>query len=171
MRIMNNLPNVFTMFNLSLGILSLFNIVNNNLFLAAWLILLAGLLDRFDGKLARKLNVVSDFGKELDSLCDLVSFGVAPAVLIWSSSLIKLGVLGTIVCIVYTMAGTIRLAKFNVTEFSGFYLGVPITMAGGLISLLVLYSETYQLNYYIMLTIVLIMSYLMVTNKVRLKKR
>lgn len=78
------IPNLFTFINLSCGIFSLLNIFHTNYTISGIFILIAGLVDRYDGRVARYLNVSSDLGKELDSLADLVSFGVAPSFLIYT---------------------------------------------------------------------------------------
>ena len=78
------IPNVFTFINLSCGILSILSVMNEKYLIASVFVLLAGLVDRYDGRIARFLNVSSDLGKELDSLADLVSFGVAPSILIYT---------------------------------------------------------------------------------------
>ena len=77
----SSIPNIFTFINLSFGILSLLSTFEDNYSLACIFILLAALVDRYDGRIARYLQVTSDLGKELDSLADLVSFGVAPSIL------------------------------------------------------------------------------------------
>ena len=79
----SSIPNIFTFINLSFGILSLLATFESNYQLACIFILLAALVDRYDGRIARYLQVSSDLGKELDSLADLVSFGVAPSILIF----------------------------------------------------------------------------------------
>lgn len=170
MRITNSIPNIFTLVNLSLGIISIFYVFNENYYLSAELIILAGFMDRFDGKIARKLNATSEMGKELDSLCDLISFGLAPTVLVWRTNLLGLGLVGGIISIVYTMAGSLRLAKYNTTEFTGTYYGVPITMAGGIVSLIVLYTLKYSVNIYIIAILILVLSYTMISTRIRVKK-
>ncbi|WP_252227137.1 CDP-alcohol phosphatidyltransferase family protein, partial [Clostridium sp. ZBS2] len=77
------IPNIFTFINLSCGVLSILSVMYDRIDLASIFILIAGLVDRYDGRVARFLNVSSDLGKELDSLADLVSFGVAPSILIY----------------------------------------------------------------------------------------
>lgn len=77
------IPNIFTFINLSCGVFSLLSTFEKQYVLASIFILIAGLVDRYDGRVARFLQVSSDLGKELDSLADLVSFGVAPSVLIY----------------------------------------------------------------------------------------
>ncbi|QUH18504.1 CDP-diacylglycerol--serine O-phosphatidyltransferase [Alkaliphilus sp. B6464] len=171
MRVKSHIPNMFTLFNLSLGVLSIINILAENYFLAALLILLAALMDRFDGKLARKFDAESDLGKELDSLCDLISFGVAPAILIWASHLINYGVIGMAIIILFPIAGAYRLARYNVTEFEGVYMGIPITVSGGIVALVNLYSMNYNTSTYFLIFMMMFLSYSMVSQKIKLKKR
>ena len=171
MEIKRNIPNLFTLSNLSLGVLAIIHMFSEDYYMAALLILIAGFLDRFDGLLARKLKATSSIGKELDSLCDLISFGIAPAILIWNIKLIDLGGIGSIITILFAVSGAYRLARYNVTEFQGVYVGVPITMAGGLIAIISLYTMRYSMNTYVSAFITLFLAYTMVSTKIRLKKR
>ncbi|MBM7616340.1 CDP-diacylglycerol--serine O-phosphatidyltransferase [Alkaliphilus hydrothermalis] len=171
MRVKAHIPNMFTYLNLSLGIIAIISITVEAYAAAALLILLAGFLDRFDGKLARKLNAESEFGKELDSLCDLISFGVAPAILIWSYQLVHFGILGTGIIILFAICGAYRLALFNIIEFDEVYMGVPITISGGIVALMTLYSMNYPTNIYFIIIMMLFLSYSMCSKKIRLKKR
>lgn len=171
MRIKGYIPNLFTFLNLSLGILAILYIFQNDYYISSLLILLAALLDRYDGKIARMFNATSSIGKELDSLCDLISFGVAPAILIWHSQLIDIGVLGIIITILFAIAGAYRLARYNVIDFDGIYIGIPITLSGGILAITSLYTIKYNLNVYILVFIMLILSYAMVSSKIKLKKR
>ena len=82
--IKNAVPNIFTLSNMSCGIMSILMSFEGNYKLSALFILLAGIFDRYDGRVARYLKVDNDLGKELDSLCDVVSFGVAPSILIFN---------------------------------------------------------------------------------------
>ena len=170
MKLTNSIPNFFTLLNLSFGIISCFYMFNDEFYIAAELIILAGFLDRFDGKLARKLNATSELGKELDSLSDLISFGLAPSMLIWKVSLFSLGAVGGLISIIFVVCGAFRLAKYNVTEFSGIYYGVPITIAGGIVSLVVLYKIRYDLNIYFISIMMVVLSYSMISTRIRLKK-
>ncbi len=165
------LPNVLTFTNLGLGILALLSVFARDYTLSAILIITAALMDRFDGQLARKLDAESEIGKQLDSLCDLISFGVAPAVLIWSFSLQIFGIIGIIVIILFAVAGAYRLAKFNVTEFDGSFSGVPITLAGGFVALITLFSINYGISENVILVMVPLLSYAMVSKRIKLKKK
>ena len=159
--ISNNIPNVVTIVNLICGIVSLRLTIAENYTAAAAFILLSTFLDNIDGKLARKFDAVSDFGKELDSLADLVSFGVAPALLVYSVILINAGWLGLIAAIVFVICSALRLARFNSTEFSGRYQGLPITVAGGIVALLVLVLSSW--NVFMILAFIVLLSYLMIS--------
>lgn len=103
---------------------------------ACVLLFLGALCDLFDGRLARMLNASSKFGMELDSLSDMVSFGIAPGVLIYLSVLRELGVVGAIVSVAYVLCGALRLARYNtdtkpISEVT--FLGCPIPIAAGYI--------------------------------------
>lgn len=132
------MPNVLTGANLVLGMFAVAYAIEGNYMVGAILILVAALLDRFDGKLARKLGSSSEFGKELDSLADLVSFGVAPALTAYLWRLDQLGIAGLLVIILFVLCGALRLARFNIMNVSGYFLGVPITVAGSLVAVMVL---------------------------------
>ena len=120
-----------TLLNIIFGSLSLVYTLNNEYSTAAIFILLAVLMDSLDGRIARKLDISSQFGKELDSLCDLVSFGVAPSLLVYSQVLDPyVYSLGLVAAILYIVCGAFRLARFNVLNMSDSFMGIPITMAG-----------------------------------------
>ncbi|EHL07001.1 CDP-diacylglycerol-serine O-phosphatidyltransferase [Desulfitobacterium hafniense DP7] len=137
---MDMIPSFFTLGNLFFGFLSLLWTMNGGYKMAAGFILLSVLMDSMDGKVARKLSVSSDFGKELDSLCDVVSFGVAPAILTYQLVLAThMGVWGMLLAAAFALCGAVRLARFNVLNISTHFLGVPITFAGGLMALMVLF--------------------------------
>ncbi|WP_294372428.1 CDP-diacylglycerol--serine O-phosphatidyltransferase [uncultured Clostridium sp.] len=172
------IPNVFTFINLSCGILSIMSTMNEKYILASMFILLAGLVDRYDGRIARFLNVSSDLGKELDSLADLVSFGVAPSILIHvlfnlnESGL--LGIIGFIILLLFPICGAFRLARYNTAQFDGVFTGIPITIVGcfmALFSLLLLLFkvELSSVLTYITIVLMIVGSYLMVST-IRLKK-
>ena len=138
------IPNIFTFINLSCGIFSLLSAFKGNFAVASIFIMIAGLVDRYDGRIARYLQVSSDLGKELDSLADLVSFGVAPSILLYIffefSTLGPKGVLGIILLILFPICGAFRLARYNVASFDGVFTGVPITIAGCFLALFALIS-------------------------------
>ncbi len=156
------IPNIITLSNLIFGITSLWYTMEGMYKEAAIAILLAMVLDGLDGRLARYLQVSSDFGKELDSLADLVSFGVAPALLAYGSLLYAYGFLGLTVSIIFALCGAIRLARFNVLNIKTHFVGIPITFAGPLLVIFILLSNRLPLVFYPFASIVL--SYLMVSN-------
>lgn len=166
----SSIPNILTFGNLIFGLLSLLTTIQANYRLSVIFILLAGLMDRYDGQVARLLQVSSDFGKELDSLADLVSFGVAPSLLIFNLfNLISLGYLGYICFLVFPVAGAFRLARYNSSKFDNVYTGIPITLAGMLVALYALLTLNSPHNYPITISIIFILSYLMVS-KFQIKK-
>jgi len=171
------IPNVFTFINLSCGVISILSAMDEKYAMAGVFILLAGLVDRYDGRIARFLDVSSDLGKELDSLADLVSFGVAPSILVYL--LFKLesfgpkGLLGFVVLLLFPICGAYRLARFNAAEFDGSFTGVPITIVGCFMALFSIIVIQLNLNMtmliYISVLLMIIGSYLMVST-IRLKK-
>lgn len=150
------IPNSFTAISLLLGLGSIITAQVGELEFAAWLIVWCGLLDTMDGVAARLLKATSDFGAEFDSMADLVSFGVAPAVLVFNAGLQIAGVelesgqfwVLLVACGVFVLAGGMRLARFNLTSdvpHGGWFTGVPITVAGGgLISSMVIVMIRYE---------------------------
>lgn len=126
------IPNMLTALNLVFGVLSILSTYNGELQLAAFLIVAAMISDGLDGRVARFFNVSSEFGKELDSLCDLVSFGVAPAFLAYVFLLKEAGTTGYVVAAFFAVCGAMRLARFNVNTgtVKGYFMGLPIPAAG-----------------------------------------
>ena len=136
------IPNSFTALSLLLGIASIVMTQLGDLELAAWIIVWCGLLDVLDGVSARMLKATSNFGAEFDSMADLVSFGVAPAVLVLNAGLQIAAIqfdsnlfwLLLAAVAIYVLTGAMRLARFNLTseEISkGWFAGIPITATGG----------------------------------------
>ena len=134
----NMVPNILTGANLAIGMISMTYAIQGRFALAALLVLVAALLDRFDGKVARKIGASSEFGKELDSLADMVSFGVAPAIIAYLWKLNILGVLGIAIMVLFVLCGALRLARFNILNVGEYFLGIPITIAGSMIALMIL---------------------------------
>jgi CDP-diacylglycerol--serine O-phosphatidyltransferase len=136
------IPNSLTALSLLLGLGSIVTTQIGDLEFAAWLIVWCGLLDTMDGIAARLLKATSSFGAEFDSMADLISFGVAPGVLIFNAGLQIAGVevesgqfwVLLAACGVFVLAGAMRLARFNLASSkprTGWFAGVPITAAGG----------------------------------------
>jgi CDP-diacylglycerol--serine O-phosphatidyltransferase len=135
------IPNLLTSLNLFAGILAIMLTITSHVYWAAGLIWGAILFDGADGRVARRLNVASDFGKELDSLADLVSFGVAPTMLLYFMAFSHYGWWIYPVIGLFPVAGALRLARFNVQDIKGYFVGLPIPAAGGLLTLLALFSQ------------------------------
>lgn len=154
--------NIFTLLNLSLGSASILFTVQNELNLALIFIFLAALSDRFDGMIARKLGIESELGKQLDSLCDLVSFGVAPALLLYQGALHEYSAPAVFFTTLYIASGAFRLARFNVSESNGYFQGVPITAAGCLVTLG--YFLIGSVPDWSLLLLLLLLSFLMVSS-------
>jgi len=141
-RLRYTIPNSFTALSLLLGVSSIVTTQLGDLELAAWFIVWCGLLDVLDGLSARILKATSDFGAEFDSMADLVSFGVAPAMLVLNAGLQIGGIeyqdeqfwVLLVAVAVFVLAGAMRLARFNLGTGkppSGWFTGVPITACGG----------------------------------------
>lgn len=136
-----SIPNMFTAASLLLGFASIITSQTGNIEQAAWMIVWCGILDVMDGLSARLLNATSPFGAEFDSMADLVSFGVAPAILMLNAVMylndidrhsIEFWVLSVSVS-AFVLAGALRLARYNLSSdqpMKGWFSGIPITAAG-----------------------------------------
>ncbi len=136
------LPNLLTTGSLFAGFYGIIASIEGRYEPAAIAVIIAGVLDGLDGRLARLTNTESEFGKQYDSLSDMVSFGLAPAVIVYQWGLVRLGdygwlwaKLGWLAAFVYAVAGALRLARFNVHARSSdrrFFEGLPSPSAAGL---------------------------------------
>ncbi|HHV64740.1 MAG TPA: CDP-diacylglycerol--serine O-phosphatidyltransferase [Peptococcaceae bacterium] len=136
------LPCLFTLANLLFGFLAIIFSFEQNLKQATAMVMLSVLMDSLDGKVARRFKANSDFGKELDSLSDVISFGLAPAVLIYVFVYeIHWPYWGILVSAFFAMCGAVRLARFNLLPSTDYFIGVPITFAGGFMALLLLFMD------------------------------
>ena len=151
-----SIPNIFTAASLLLGFAAIITSQHGNIEQAAWMIVWCGILDVMDGLAARLLNATSPFGAEFDSMADLISFGVAPAIIMLNAVLHINGldqysnefwVLSLSVS-VFVLAGALRLARYNITNdkpIKGWFSGLPITGAGaGLTATAVILLMRYQ---------------------------
>jgi CDP-diacylglycerol---serine O-phosphatidyltransferase len=144
MNIKKQIPNLFTLGNLYCGFLSIGYAANHQFKNAAVLVLIGMMLDSMDGRLARMLDAESLIGKELDSLADIVTFGVAPCFLVYYTIFFNNGVLGFAVSGLFPLFGAYRLARFNISSEKNtinHFIGVPITAAGGILALLTLFND------------------------------
>ncbi|MES1040182.1 CDP-diacylglycerol--serine O-phosphatidyltransferase [Peribacillus simplex] len=121
-------PNLFTIGNLLCGVFSITYIMSGFLEVASVFIFFSAVLDLLDGRIARKLKANSEFGVELDSLADIISFGVAPALLF--HSIAEPSIFTSLAFILFPTMGALRLAKFSVKPTIGFFKGLPIPAAG-----------------------------------------
>lgn len=167
------IPNAITMSNGLCGFLSIILTSTSQYTYASVFIILAMFADRYDGIFARKLGVVSPLGKELDSICDVISFGAAPAFLVFSkvytkTNLLPISIIAALICSAYVCCGAFRLARFNVTTMSdGYYQGVPITTCGLLLA--VLAFDFIKMPNIALLILTAIFGYFMVS-KIKIKK-
>ena len=136
------LPNILTLAGVCLGISSIKFAIDGNYTLAVTFILLASILDALDGRIARLIKGTSEFGKELDSLTDFVSFGIAPVFILYFWELKNYGKLGWAIALIYSVCCVIRLARFNLTKVDkdqewkiNFFEGIP-SPAGGLLNMI-----------------------------------
>lgn len=123
------IPNSISSASLIFGVLSIFKTIEGDFFLAPVFIVIAVIFDSMDGRAARALGVGGgDFGKEMDSLCDMCSFGVAPAIMIYMYGLQELGLAGQVIAALFAVGGCLRLARFNCNTgvVHGYFQGMPI---------------------------------------------
>jgi CDP-diacylglycerol--serine O-phosphatidyltransferase len=172
------LPNLFTVSSIFCGIysitLSAGEPTGDNFYRAAVAIFFGSFFDAFDGRVARMTRTQSDFGVELDSLADVISFGVAPAILVFKWALGGMGFAGFFICSAYASCGAIRLARFNViahsdTGSSRFFVGLPIPLAAGMLVSVVIALNTLHepvagaIGLWPIATLVLVLAFLMVS--------
>ena len=128
----NIVPSAVTSANMFFGFLAIIKTMNGQFITAGWLIIIAAVMDGLDGKIARLVDKDSKFGKEFDSLSDLVSFGVAPAILAYKAYLERFEFLGVVIVFLFALCGALRLARFNVSDKPGkknMFTGLPIPVA------------------------------------------
>jgi CDP-diacylglycerol--serine O-phosphatidyltransferase len=134
------IPSLFTAGNLICGFFSIISTFNGNYLHAAYFIILANVLDGLDGYAARLTRSTSQFGVEFDSLADVVSFGVAPAILVYFWALVPWGTWGWLAACTFVVCGALRLSRFNVQSIGpakGHFVGLPIPAAAEMIAAIV----------------------------------
>ncbi|MEA1917876.1 MAG: CDP-alcohol phosphatidyltransferase family protein [Campylobacterota bacterium] len=147
-----NLANLFTMVNISAGLIAVYFITHNNFFIAIILAWIGGAFDIFDGKIARKYSLSNEFGVQLDSFADFLSFVLVPVFLIFQSTYSQLSgvwlIVAAVVSIYYVISGLRRLIHFNIhTEAGGvdkYFVGVP-TPLGAILLWVTYLLSTYEL--------------------------
>lgn len=167
-------PSFFTLMNLFCGFLAIISISEGRLLFGAWLIVFAGLFDALDGFMARLSNATSQFGIELDSISDVVSFGVAPGFLLYSFGLSGLPMVGIILSALPPLCGAVRLARYNVespTMDTAYFKGLPIPAQAIMISAfyLTFFSRLHWFDSFenginsILIPLIILLSFLMVS--------
>ncbi|HUJ29102.1 MAG TPA: CDP-diacylglycerol--serine O-phosphatidyltransferase [Myxococcales bacterium] len=177
-KLMFVLPNLFTVSSIFCGVysitLSASEPTGDNFYRAAVAIFFGSFFDAFDGRVARLTRTQSEFGVELDSLADVISFGVAPAILVYKWALAGMGIAGIVISSIYAACGAIRLARFNVLAHaeSGtqrYFVGLPIPLAAGMLVALVIALNNLRapvaeaVGLWPIATLVLMLSFLMVS--------
>ena len=173
-RVVIIVPSLFTLFNLFFGIWSMVLASRGEFYRAGWFIVFAGILDTLDGRVARISGTGTRFGAELDSLVDIVSFGVAPAFLMYQVEFTTGGQASWIFCYFYVMAAAIRLARFNITQAGrakAYFIGLPSPAAGMTLATFYpftqteLYASLHGVPWHLTLTFLMIaLTILMVSN-------
>ncbi len=167
------LPNLLTSFSLFSGFYALISAIDGKFFPSACAILIAGIFDGLDGRVARITGTTSKFGIEYDSLADLVAFGVAPGVLAFTWALRGFGRLGWLAAFLYVATTALRLARFNTLGSQGpgskrFFVGLPCPSAAAMVATSVLICKHFgivgPINHYSVLIMVYALSFLMISN-------
>jgi CDP-diacylglycerol---serine O-phosphatidyltransferase len=174
-RVVIVVPSLFTLFNLFFGIWAMVLASRGEFYRASWYIFFAGILDALDGRVARLSKTGTRFGAELDSLVDVVSFGVAPAFLIYQLEFASGGQAEWIFCYFYVMAAAIRLARFNITQAGRakqYFIGLPSPAAGMTLATFFpftttdLYQQVFRFlpRHHLMQFLMILLTILMVSN-------
>lgn len=165
------LPNAFTSLNLFCGFLAIVSAIDGKFEFSAASILIAVIFDSLDGKIARATNTTSQFGIEYDSLSDLVSFGLAPSLIMYMWVLKPMGRIGWLAAFLFTACGALRLARFNTMAEetpSAHFLGLPIPAAAGIVSTTILFCSKYSIQAdgypVVFLVSIYLLSFLMVSS-------
>ena len=151
------LPNIFTLVGVCIGLTSIKFAFDDKFALAIIAIIVAAIIDGLDGRIARLIRGTSKVGKELDSLTDVISFGVAPAFIMYFWQLNELGRIGWLICLVYVICVALRLARYNITSGNEpswsdhFFEGIPSPAGGVLVLMPLIYSlsdiQLFSINY------------------------
>ncbi len=169
------LPNMLTLIGVCIGLTSIRFALDEKFELAIIAIIFAALIDGLDGRIARLIKGTSKVGKELDSLTDMISFGVAPAFIMYFWKLNNLGRFGWLVCLIYVICVALRLARFNVNSSEepswkdNFFEGVPSPAGGILVLTPLIFSlsglDLFNINYNIIVPIFFILTSLLLISK------
>ena len=158
------LPNIFTSLNIFCGFYAVIASIDHNFSAAAISIIIAVVFDALDGKIARATNTTSKFGVEYDSLADLISFGLAPGVMIYLWALRPLGRMGWLAAFLFMVCGALRLARFNTqsgTKSNEYFVGLPIPAGAAMTATTVLFCSKFGISGNASHLIILIMLYML----------
>ncbi len=164
------LPSLFTTGNVFCGFYSTVAVLNEDFYFAAWAIVIGMIFDGLDGRIARLTKTTSAFGEQYDSLADIITFGMAPAFLVYSWVLKPFGRLGWMAAFLFLLCAALRLARFNVSKpevRSECFIGLPSPAAAIVIASIVIAFEDLfatRINPFIMVMVVYILAFLMVSN-------
>tara|TARA_B100000686_G_scaffold103123_1_gene110458 strand:- start:1262 stop:2056 length:795 start_codon:yes stop_codon:yes gene_type:complete len=168
------LPNIFTLVGVCIGLTSIKFAYDGRFEMAVIAIIVAGIIDGLDGRIARLIGGASKVGKELDSLTDVISFGVAPAFIMYFFIMKDLGRVGWLISLIYVVCVVLRLARFNITSNTDsswkdhFFEGVPSPAGGVLVLMPLIYNfseiQFFNINYNIVVpSLFLIISVLLIS--------
>ena len=170
------LPNMFTLVGVCIGLSSIKFAFDEKFTLSIIAIIVAAIIDGLDGRIARLIQGTSKVGKELDSLTDVISFGVAPAFIMYFWKLNELGRVGWLICLIYVVCVALRLARFNVNSGQepswkdNFFEGVPSPAGGVLVLMPLIYSlsdiQMLNINYDFFVPILFVIVSILLISKV-----
>lgn len=164
------LPSLFTTGNVFCGFYAFVAVLNENFYFAAWAIVIGMIFDGLDGRIARLTKTTSAFGEQYDSLADIITFGMAPAFLVYSWVLKPFGRLGWMAAFLFLLCAALRLARFNVSKpeiRSEHFIGLPTpASAAVLASIVIAFEDLFasRMNPFIMVMVVYTLAFLMVSN-------
>ena len=169
------LPNMFTLVGVCIGLSSIKFAFDENFILSILAIIIAAIIDGLDGRIARLVQGTSKVGKELDSLTDVISFGVAPAFIMYFWKLNEIGRVGWLICLVYVICVALRLARFNVNSDQApswkdnFFQGVPSPAGGVIVLMPLVYSlsdiQIININYEVVVPILFVIVSILLISK------
>ena len=170
------LPNMFTLVGVCIGLSSIKFAFDGKFELSIIAILVAAIIDGLDGRIARLIKGTSQVGKELDSLTDVISYGVAPAFIMYFWSLNQLGRVGWLICLIYVVCVALRLARFNVSSNAdpswrdNFFEGIPSPAGGVLVLMPLVFSfsefKFFNVNYNIIIPVLFVIISILLISKI-----
>ncbi len=170
------LPNIMTLIGVCIGLTSIKFAFDGKFEMSVIAVIIAGIIDGLDGRIARLIKGTSRVGKELDSLTDIISFGVAPAFIMYFWALSEIGRVGWLISLIYVICVALRLARFNISSESepswkdNFFEGIPSPAGGVLVLMPLIFSiselQYFNLNYSVVVPIFFIVISVLLISKV-----